>query len=158
MWYKTIENQNYIKFYFEHFFTFIFQIAVVQDSVSNLSQLQQEYGITDDFVYRLGEQEFVIPGFIDTHIHAPQYPNAGLGYDKQLLDWLQTYTFPLESKYTDLNFATKVYEAIVVSISFLRFDISVPFYLNCNKFIFYLLLPAFCGIQNRNAGEQCDFH
>jgi guanine deaminase len=33
----------------------------------------------------------------------------------QLLDWLKTYTFPLEKKYSDLSFATKVYEAIVVS-------------------------------------------
>lgn len=56
-----------------------------------------------------------MPGLIDTHIHAPQYPNAGLGYDMQLLDWLKTYTFPLEKKYSDLSFATKVYEAIVVS-------------------------------------------
>lgn len=55
-----------------------------------------------------------MPGFIDTHIHAPQYPNAGLGYDKQLLDWLSTYTFPLEKKFSDLSFAAKVYEAIVV--------------------------------------------
>ena len=87
----------------------------MQDSASNLSQLQQKYGISDGFVYHLGENEFVIPGLIDTHIHAPQYPNAGLGYDKQLLDWLKIYTFPLEIRYADLNFATKVYEAIVVS-------------------------------------------
>lgn len=89
------------------------KIAKVENFETNLSQLQQKYNIPDDFVYRLGENEFVIPGFIDTHIHAPQYPNAGLGYDKQLLDWLQTYTFPLEKKYADLNYATKVYEAIV---------------------------------------------
>ncbi|KAJ9593416.1 hypothetical protein L9F63_015042, partial [Diploptera punctata] len=89
------------------------KIVEVKDSVSCLSQLQQKYTITDDFVYRLGENEFVIPGFIDAHIHAPQYPNAGLGYDKQLLDWLDTYTFPLEAKYADLNYATKVYEAVV---------------------------------------------
>ena len=27
----------------------------------------------------------VIPGFNDLHIHAPQYPTAGLGLDKELL-------------------------------------------------------------------------
>lgn len=57
----------------------------------------------------------MIPGLVDTHIHAPQYPNAGLGYDETLLDWLQKYTFPLESKYNDIQFAAKVYDAIVVS-------------------------------------------
>jgi guanine deaminase len=33
----------------------------------------------------------------DTHIHAPQYPNAGLFGSSTLLDWLETYTFPVES-------------------------------------------------------------
>ncbi|PSN46075.1 Guanine deaminase [Blattella germanica] len=89
------------------------KIKEVQNCADNVPELQQKYSINDGFVYYLGEGEFVMPGFIDTHIHAPQYPNAGLGYDKQLLDWLTTYTFPLEKKYADLNYATKVYEAIV---------------------------------------------
>lgn len=33
----------------------------------------------------------------DTHIHASQYPNAGIFGKSTLLDWLITYTFPLES-------------------------------------------------------------
>lgn len=64
----------------------------------------------------LTDTQFIIPGLIDTHIHAPQYPNAGLGYDKQLLDWLNTYTFPLEERYKDVHFAEKVYGAVVVLI------------------------------------------
>lgn len=59
--------------------------------------------------------QLLLPGFVDTHLHAPQFPNAGLGYDKTLLDWLESYTFPLESKYGDIDFASKVYEAVVVS-------------------------------------------
>ncbi|KAJ5774693.1 hypothetical protein N7457_009589 [Penicillium paradoxum] len=43
------------------------------------------------------QNEFFFPGFIDTHIHAPQYPNAGLFGSTTLLDWLDTYTFPVES-------------------------------------------------------------
>jgi len=92
-----------------------FQIVAVEETPINLAKIKQEYSISDDFVYRLEEGEFVMPGFIDTHIHAPQYPNAGVGYDKQLLDWLTTYTIPLEMKFSDLSFAAKVYEAIVVS-------------------------------------------
>ncbi|KAK2735062.1 hypothetical protein FQN57_001342 [Myotisia sp. PD_48] len=42
---------------------------------------------------------FFFPGFIDTHIHAPQYPNAGLFGSSTLLDWLNTYTFPMEASY-----------------------------------------------------------
>lgn len=63
------------------------------------------------------DQEFLLPGFIDCHIHAPQYPNIGLGLDRDLLSWLNTYTFPLESQYADLEFASEVYSKVVVSVS-----------------------------------------
>ncbi|KAJ5691940.1 guanine deaminase [Penicillium macrosclerotiorum] len=43
------------------------------------------------------KNEFFFPGFIDTHIHAPQFPNVGLFGSSTLLDWLETYTFPVES-------------------------------------------------------------
>jgi len=92
-----------------------FQIVALEETPISLAKIKQAYSISDDFVYHLEEGEFVMPGFIDTHIHAPQYPNAGVGYDKQLLDWLTDYTFPLEKKFSDLSFAAKVYEAIVVS-------------------------------------------
>ena len=58
-----------------------------------------------------------MPGMIDTHIHAPQYRFTGTGYDKQLLDWLDTYTFPTESKFADVAVAHEVYPRVVVSVS-----------------------------------------
>ncbi|GJQ66035.1 hypothetical protein Trydic_g4125 [Trypoxylus dichotomus] len=54
-----------------------------------------------------------VEGLIDTHIHAPQYPNVGLGYDKTLLDWLLTYTYPTEARYSDLDYSRTVYNALV---------------------------------------------
>ncbi|KAL5365020.1 hypothetical protein BJX96DRAFT_158415 [Aspergillus floccosus] len=45
------------------------------------------------------QNEFFFPGFIDTHIHAPQYPNSGLFGSSTLLDWLERYTFPMESSF-----------------------------------------------------------
>lgn len=56
---------------------------------------------------------FYFPGFIDTHIHASQYPNAGVFGKSTLLDWLNTYTFPLESSFTDLEKASKIYNRVV---------------------------------------------
>ncbi|CAK3815027.1 guanine deaminase [Lecanosticta acicola] len=56
---------------------------------------------------------FFFPGFIDTHIHAPQFPNAGIFGKSTLLDWLNTYTFPLESSFKDLNLAAKIYNRVV---------------------------------------------
>ncbi|CUY28331.1 Guanine deaminase [Serratia marcescens] len=41
----------------------------------------------------------IVPGFIDTHIHYPQTEMIG-AYGDQLLDWLNNYTFPTESRYS----------------------------------------------------------
>lgn len=69
-----------------------------------------------DFSSRqLNADQFIIPGFIDTHIHAPQVPNIGLGLDKPLLDWLHAYTFPIETEFKNDDFARHVYEKVVVS-------------------------------------------
>lgn len=64
---------------------------------------------------KLSESQFLLPGFVDTHIHAPQYTNVGLGLDKTLLEWLEVYTFPTETEYKDDKFAEEVYEKVVVS-------------------------------------------
>ena len=55
----------------------------------------------------------IIPAFSDLHVHAPQYPQRGIAMDALLYDWLHGYTFPLESKYADPEFAKTVYDAFV---------------------------------------------
>ncbi|MCG4453547.1 guanine deaminase [Pseudomonas sp. MMS21-TM103] len=49
----------------------------------------------------------ITPGFIDTHIH---YPQTGMiaSYGEQLLDWLNTYTFPTERQFEDKAHAADV--------------------------------------------------
>jgi guanine deaminase len=42
----------------------------------------------------------ILPGFIDTHVHMPQLEVIG-SYGTELLDWLDTYTFPAEQRYAD---------------------------------------------------------
>jgi guanine deaminase len=42
----------------------------------------------------------VLPGFIDTHVHSPQL-DVIASYGTELLDWLNTYTFPAERRYAD---------------------------------------------------------
>ena len=58
-------------------------------------------------------QGVLLPGFVDLHIHAPQFPQLGQALDVPLEIWLQTHTFPLESRYSDLDFADRVYRALV---------------------------------------------
>ncbi|CAL8581521.1 hypothetical protein XPA_007210 [Xanthoria parietina] len=55
------------------------------------------------------------PGFVDTHTHASQLPNTGLFGTTTLLDWLETYTFPLESRFSSLSHARRVYSRAVTS-------------------------------------------
>lgn len=54
--------------------------------------------------------KLIFPGLCDLHIHAPQYSFRGIGMDMELLSWLETYTFPEESKYRDMEYAQKAYE------------------------------------------------
>ena len=61
--------------------------------------------------------KLIIPGLSDLHLHASQYHNVGLGLDLELLEWLDTYTFPEESKYKDLEYAKKSYQSFVDDLS-----------------------------------------
>ena len=58
-------------------------------------------------------ERLIIPGFNDLHVHAPQFPNRGMGMDKELLPWLNDYTFPQEAKFEDSAYARRVYESFV---------------------------------------------
>ncbi|MDA0383074.1 guanine deaminase [Vibrio owensii] len=44
--------------------------------------------------------KLIVPGFIDTHIHYPQTQMIA-AYGEQLLEWLETYTFPTEKQFED---------------------------------------------------------
>ena len=51
-------------------------------------------------------EALLIPGMIDTHVHSPQI-DVIASYSEQLLDWLDRYTFPAESKYNDAAYAER---------------------------------------------------
>ncbi len=62
---------------------------------------------------RFGDGQYLLPGLIDLHVHAPQWPQLGLALDQPLEVWLQTFTFPLEARYADIGYAEAVYESLV---------------------------------------------
>ncbi|WP_145021508.1 guanine deaminase [Paenibacillus sp. Y412MC10] len=74
--------------------------------------LLDAYQGKDNF-YSLAEGQYILPGFVDLHVHAPQWAQSGTALDIPLYDWLNTYTFPLESKFSDLDFAQEVYDDLV---------------------------------------------
>ena len=85
----------------------------VESLASLLSSLDTAW--TDAKVVSICETNngFFFPGFIDTHVHAPQHPNTGLFGKTTLLDWLQKYTFPTESSFSDIKRAYRVYTNFV---------------------------------------------
>jgi len=89
------------------------KIAFVERDTTPLNVLEQQQGWKDAKIVRIQDNGFFFPGFIDTHIHASQYPNAGIFGKSTLLDWLNTYTFPLEGSLSDLPIARKVYNRVV---------------------------------------------
>ena len=54
----------------------------------------------------------LLPGFIDTHIHYPQVDVIGSG-GRNLLEWLNTYTFPVEREFADAGHASEVAEVFL---------------------------------------------
>ena len=61
----------------------------------------------------LDKSVVLLPGLIDTHIHAPQWPQLGTGLDEPLEKWLFKYTFPLEARYGDKGFAQRVWQSMI---------------------------------------------
>lgn len=57
--------------------------------------------------------KLIIPGLTDLHAHAPQYAFRALGMDLELLDWLDTQTFPHEARYADTDYAERAYRLFV---------------------------------------------
>lgn len=79
-------------------------------SMGVFEKLDEKY--KDIEVIDFGEK-IICPGLVDLHIHAPQYNFRGMGMDLELLDWLNTYTFPSEAKFKDEDYAKRSYQRFV---------------------------------------------
>ncbi|THW00683.1 Metallo-dependent hydrolase [Aureobasidium pullulans] len=86
----------------------------------------QSFGIVDYDVHQLPPGDFLMPGFVDTHNHAPQYAQRGLGQGMHILDWLDKITFPNEAKFEDPAHARRIYSGCVAG--FLRQGITTASY------------------------------
>ncbi len=69
---------------------------------------------TPSQVTRLPPHSFLLPCFVDLHLHAPQYLYAGTGLDLPLMEWLDRYAYHAEERIdADEELAGKVYERLV---------------------------------------------
>ena len=88
-------------------------IDQVYEKENDAYEKMRETYLKDGNLKILSKDEIMIPGFVDLHNHASQWPQAGTALDRPLEIWLGEYTFPLESQYKDLEFASEVYKNLV---------------------------------------------
>ncbi|MDF2366554.1 guanine deaminase [Sneathiella sp.] len=61
------------------------------------------------------EDALICPGFIDCHVHYPQTEIIG-AFGRQLIDWLNNYTFIAEQKFADKEYASAAAEVFLKEI------------------------------------------
>ena len=99
---------------------FIYMTSRTDMQIRQQQFLHVEDGIVQSFYTELPKQfceeevkdygdAIIIPAFCDLHVHAPQYTFRAMGMDMELLEWLETNTFPEEAKYQDLEYARRAY-------------------------------------------------
>ena len=85
--------------------------GVVRGVVSDLPEEWRAVPVTD-YGRRL-----ILQGFVDAHLHGPQYPMLGSGMDLPLLAWLEKYAFPTEARFSDAGYARAVYRALARALA-----------------------------------------
>lgn len=86
-------------------------IVVNNNEVEGVFKVLPE--IYKDFQLEVETKGLIIPGFNDIHVHAPHWVNVGMGFSLELLPWLKKYTFAVENKFKDTEFAKKAYEEFI---------------------------------------------
>ena len=85
-------------------------------SKTRLAERLGQLGLGSCPVTELSRGQFLVPGFVDTHNHAPQWLHRGLGQGMHILDWLSTTAFPNEARFKDSAHARRVYDAVVAGM------------------------------------------
>lgn len=72
--------------------------------VGAYEKLKEKYDSTEIIDY---SGKWILPGFVDTHIHYPQTEMIA-SHGAELLNWLETYTFPTEKQFGSTEYATQI--------------------------------------------------
>ncbi|WP_419741676.1 amidohydrolase family protein [Paraclostridium dentum] len=82
----------------------------ILDLYKNLPSEYQNFELIDF------SNNLIIPGMNDLHCHAPQFRNLGMAMDKELIPWLDNYTFPEEGKFKSIEYSDKVYKDFIKEV------------------------------------------
>ncbi|KAI8098979.1 guanine deaminase [Halteromyces radiatus] len=88
-------------------------ITQVERNVKDVDTFLTTLNLTNYKLHRLEPKQFLLPGLVDTHAHAPQYVFSGSGMDLQLLEWLNKHVFPCESAFKNVQHAEEAYTKVV---------------------------------------------
>ena len=73
--------------------------------VGNFSDLRSSWDISNNLIHF--RDRLIMPGFVDTHVHYPQYKVIA-SYGTSLLEWLNKYTFVEEQRFSDKAYADEI--------------------------------------------------
>ena len=73
--------------------------------VGNFSDLRSSWDISNNLIHF--RDRLIMPGFVDTHVHYPQYKVIA-SYGTSLLEWLNKYTFVEEQRFSDEAYADQI--------------------------------------------------
>lgn len=82
----------------------------ILDLYKNLPSEYQNFEVIDF------SDNLIIPGMNDLHCHASQFRNLGMAMDKELIPWLDNYTFPEEGKFKSIEYSDKVYKNFIKEV------------------------------------------
>ena len=82
-------------------------LAVVDGKIVEAGPFEAMRSRYPDFPGTDYSGKLITPGFIDSHIHFSQSEIQGM-YGKQLLDWLDEYTFPAEEAFSSMEYAQDI--------------------------------------------------
>ncbi|KAF8244487.1 Metallo-dependent hydrolase [Wilcoxina mikolae CBS 423.85] len=104
---------------------------------------------------RANAARVIVPGFVDCHVHAPQWLQLGTKTDVPLMEWLYKYTFPSEAEFASPAYARKIYTQVVRRL--LRNGTTTALYFASNHLEASLILADICGSYGQRAlvGKTC---
>lgn len=91
-------------------------IVVVDGIIESITPASDYTGDIAAINVTIDDDSVLMPGLIDLHIHAPQWPQLGTALDMPLDEWLFAYTFPLEASFADEAFAQTVWDSMVPTL------------------------------------------
>jgi guanine deaminase len=91
-------------------------LAIENGKVAGCDDYREVVKAHPDAVIRDLRGGYILPGFIDTHVHFPQVRIlGGLGYS--LLDWLEQCTLPEEARLADAAYASSIAREFVAALA-----------------------------------------